>query len=236
MNKETLDLSILRKAPELTEEVVIEIEPLAPLSMVNELPGSYYKTLDSPSKKILSAVFENVLEWHIDLADRKEIQREIRKIRKNQNLPFPETTGSSYIPLLLEYFEITLEIIPSLLHHDDYWSKAHRRADAIVHPKGTFNLSYEIIPTKRSLPRNDKKPAQTDDKALEVFFKERRNEYPFYYSTPTRREYITVDGKYIIKTKMDTLLLQNLQSALSTSNLSYLGTSEGWVDLKLYEL
>ena len=48
----TLDLSILEKAPELTKEIILEIEPLAPLSMVSELPGSYYKTLKSPSKKI----------------------------------------------------------------------------------------------------------------------------------------------------------------------------------------
>ena len=71
--KQILDISILTKKPELTKEAIFEIEPLAPLSMVGELPGSYYMTMKSPSKKMLSGLFENILEWHIDLSDRKKI-------------------------------------------------------------------------------------------------------------------------------------------------------------------
>ena len=40
-----IDLSILKKLPELQTQAVLAVRPLAPLSMVDELPGSFYKTL-----------------------------------------------------------------------------------------------------------------------------------------------------------------------------------------------
>ena len=46
-----IDLSILKKLPEQNVQAVLEIIPLAPLSMVSELPGSFYKTMKYPSKK-----------------------------------------------------------------------------------------------------------------------------------------------------------------------------------------
>lgn len=232
----TVDLSILEKKPAPTKEAILEIEPLAPLSMVSELPGSYYKTLKSPSKKMLCGLFENILEWHFDLADRKEIIKEIKKIRKKQKLEFHETTGSTYAPLLMEYFEVNLEAIPTLIHFDDYWSKAYRRADAVVHPKGTFNLSYEIISQKRNLPRNEKKSAQVDDKELENFFKEKKDKYPLYYSSPTKREFVSSEKQYRIKISIDDLLFQALKEKLLTFNITYLGTSEGWIDIKITEI
>lgn len=234
---ETLDISILENKPELSKEVILEIQPLAPLSMVGELPGSYYKTLKSPSKKMLCGLFENMLEWHIDAADRKEIIKELKKIRKKQKLEFPEEViGSSYSPLLMEYFDIRLEMLPHLRHFDDYWSKAFRRQDAIVHPKGTFNISHDLIPFKRDLPRNEKKTSQVEDKALEKFFLDNKDKYPLYYSSPTGREYIEVIGSFNYKIAIDPNFLQMLQSHLPLINTGYLGNSEGWVDLKIKEL
>ena len=61
-----IDLSILKKLPELKTQAVLSIRPLAPLSMVSELPGSFYKTLKYPSKKMLCGLFENMLGWHFD--------------------------------------------------------------------------------------------------------------------------------------------------------------------------
>ena len=43
-----IDLSILKKLPELKTQAVLSIRPLAPLSMVSELPGSFYKTMKYP--------------------------------------------------------------------------------------------------------------------------------------------------------------------------------------------
>lgn len=234
---DSLDITLLKKIPELNRNIILEIEPLAPLSMVSELPGSYYKTLKAPSKKMLCGLFENILEWHFDAADRKEIFKELKKLRRKQNVILPgESQGSTYLPLLMEYFEIGLTMFPSPIHFDDYWSRAFRRADAIVHPKGTFNMSYELISEKRSLPRNEKKPKQVEDKSLEVFFIENKDRFPLYYSSPTGREYIQIDGEYQFKIDIDNVLYQMLINKLLYVNIGYLGNSEGWVNIKIKEL
>ena len=100
----SLNLSILEKIPERNINVVLEIEPLAPLSMVSELPGSYYKTLKSPDKKMLCGLFENILGWHFDLADRKVIIGELAELRRKQAKKNPQlkfidrTKGSTDVP------------------------------------------------------------------------------------------------------------------------------------------
>ena len=251
-----LNISILQKQPQLDCTVILEIQPLAPLSMVSELPGSYYKSVKMPDKKMLCGLFENLLGWHIDLADRKSISKEIKQLRekwakqqKKQKkaifekdksvIPYVDyTKGSTYLPLLMDYFEIRhiQPIISNAVFYDDLWSKAYRRADAVVHPKGTFNISYELLINKRSLKRSDKNMSQVDDKELEAFFKENIAKFPLYYSTPTGREYIAMEGKYETLITVDTELYAMLQERILTDNLCYLGNSEGWVDLRFKKL
>ncbi|KAA6322204.1 hypothetical protein EZS27_028227 [termite gut metagenome] len=240
--KKEIDLSILQRKPMLDSTTILEIQPLAPLSMVSELPGSYYKTLKVPDKKMLCGLFENILGWHIDIADRKQIIEELTRLRKKQakeessSKLLSQTKGSTYIPLLMDYFEINLQYIPEAIFYDDLWSKAYRRADAIVHPKGTFNISYNLIAQKRELQRNDKNPKQVDDKALEAFFKSNLEQFPLYYSTPTVREYLFTKGKYEIKITIDSELYEMLRENLLFENIGYLGNSEGWVDLNFKKL
>jgi CRISPR-associated protein Cas5 len=250
---ENLDRSILQKKPELDSAGILKIQPLAPLSMVSELPGSYYKTLKTPDKKMLCGLFENLLGWHIDLADRKSISKEIKQLRekwakqqKKQNKSFSDkpvfpyidySKGSTYMPLLMDYFEIRdfQPFVSNVVFYDDLWSKAYRRPDAVNHPKGTFNISYDLLIDKRNLKRNEKKPNQVDDKALESFFKENITKFPLYYSTPANREFIAVDGKYEVLLDIDTVLCAMLKEKIVADNLCYLGNSEGWVDLKFRE-
>lgn len=231
-----VNIKFLKNRPNPEKVVRLEILPLAPMSMVSDLPGSYYKSLKSPSKKMICGLFENLLGWHFDMADRIKIIRELKKVRKKQKLTFPETNGSNYYPLLMEFFDIKLKVIPAMIHYDDYWSRAYRRADAKVHPKGTVNLDFELISKKRELPRSDKNPAQVSDNGLEVFFKENLSKFPLYYSTPTIREYIYMDDKYIFKLIMDNAFFEIFMKNVKANNLAYLGTSEGWVDIKIYEV
>ncbi|MCB5288541.1 MAG: type I-PGING CRISPR-associated protein Cas5p [Candidatus Cloacimonetes bacterium] len=239
---ENLDLSILKKIPELNVKVVLEIEPLAPLSMVSELPGSYYKTLKSPDKKMLCGLFENILGWHIDLPDRKAIVKELSRLRKVQAKMKPElsfsdnTKGSSFCPLLMDYFEIALPIIPEISFYDDLWRKSFRRSDASVHPKGTPNINHNLIPLKRQLKRSEKNPKQVDDKSLEDFFKENIEQFPQYYTSPTAREYVYTKGLYEIRIDIDRHLYTTLKERLINENIGYLGNSEGWVNLNITEL
>ena len=242
-----LDISILQKPPQLEGSVVLEIQPLAPLSMVSELPGSYYKTLKMPDKKMLCGLFENILGWHIDLADRKEIAKEVKKLRekwvkqqeKQKNtlfeadrtvIPYTDyTKGSTYLPLLMDYFEIE-NLVPiistKVMFYDDLWKKAYRRADsADVHIGGSSNLSYEAL-IIHTLSNDDRKE----------YFKNHLGLFPLFYSTPTEREYISMDGKYELNLSIDCELYRLLKEKSITNNIGCLGSSEGWVDLKIKEL
>lgn len=234
MHKSQLDISILERKPEPTVGVIAGILPLAPLSMVSDLPGSYYKTLKSPNKKMLCGLFESILGWQISLADRAEILQRLRAIRHKQSIEYASASrGSTYLPLLFEYFDIQLPVVPVSQHYDDYWSRAFRRADAVVHPKGTINIDASLIAEKRKLKRNANNLAQVDDKALEKFFLRYKHHFPLYYSTPTRREYIVLNEEYKIKLLMDEGLVERLSTSLTENNLGYLGNSEGWVHLRL---
>lgn len=228
------DISILKKSPVLNVELMLEIEPLAPLSMVSEMPGSYYKTIKSPDKKMICGLFENILGWHFSIKDRMEITKELMTIRKKQKIKYRNPQrGSTYIPLLWEYFEQELVFIPPNSHYDDLWTRAYRRSDAAVHAKGTFNISYELIPEKNKLERSKTNPKQPNEKGFELFFKENLDKYPMFYSTPTEREYIVLDGSYKIKLTMDAELYGMITEKLQENNLAYLGNSEGWVHISL---
>jgi CRISPR-associated protein Cas5 len=244
---ENIDLSILQKAPELSQKAKVIIEPLAPISMVSDLPGSFYKSLKSPSKKMLCGLFENLLGWHIDIADRKEIQKDMINVRqkgiKNKDernaiklLVENHQKGSSYIPLLMEYFEIELVTLPPMIHYNDLWSKAYRRADADVHPKGTPNISYELIPEKRERNRDEKKPKQIAGVELLKLFKSNLGKFPLYYSTPTSREFVDFNSATEIIISIDVKLSELIKKNININNCLYLGNSEGWVNLKMEKL
>ena len=240
-----IDISILKKVPELNTKVILEIEPLAPLSMVSELPGSYYKTLKVPDKKMLCGLFENLLGWHIDLVDRKAIAKELSKLREKQakkesGVEFKDKTkGSTYLPLLMDNFEVNevQPIFTKAVFYDDLWNKAFRRSDSTgdqpTHAKGTINIDYSLIPIKRDLPRDSKNSNQVENAALGKLYGDNMDRFPFYYSTPTNREYISIDGKYIIHMNIDMALFEQLRNFTSTDNICYLGNSEGWIHIKI---
>jgi len=244
---ERLDLKILEEDADLTVKAKLIIEPLAPLSMVSDLPGSFYKTLKSPSKKMLCGLFENLLGWHIDIADRKEIQKDLVKVRQKGIKDKDEKKsiktqiedhqhGSTYIPLLMEYFEIETVTVPSMIFYNDLWSKAYRRADADVHPKGTINISFELVPEKRDRKRDDKKPKQIAATELLDIFKNNLGKFPIYYSTPTSREYLELKSASEIILYLDSKLYELITFSLETNNCLYLGNSEGWINLTIEKL
>ncbi|BAR49589.1 type I-PGING CRISPR-associated protein Cas5p [Tannerella forsythia] len=232
-----IDLAVLQKIPHKIVKTKLVVEPLAPLSMVSEMPGSFYKTLNVPSKKMICGLIENVLGWHIDWRDRKVIQQDIKELRKRQKAVYSnEAKGSTYIPLLMEYFDIidqpTIDF-SEVCFFNDLWKRCYRRADEVVHPKGTDNIDYRYIPQKWKLKRDEKNREKVDDKALKEFFKEKIDFFPMYYTTPTVREYIHLHGRYIIPMLMDEKLFTMLYDILDTNNIGYLGNNEGWVNLKL---
>jgi CRISPR-associated protein Cas5 len=231
------DLSILFWKPEKDKQVILTIEPLAPLSIVSTLPGSYYKSLDKPTKANLCGMFENVLGWHIGQKDRSKILKKMKAVYKKSykiNDFEVETSAVGYTSLLGHLFEVELPVCPPIVaRYDDLWKQQLKHDDA-RHLKGTANLSYYLIKKKRMLPTDEK--GKVSDATYGVFVKEYYSDFPMYYTSPTPREFIVVDGNYQIKLFMSSHLLNGLEQSLQENNLAYLGTNEGWVDLSIKEM
>lgn len=237
---ENIDLSILQKEPKLDSRAKLIIEPLAPLSMVSDLPGSFYKSLRSPNKKMLCGLFENLLGWHIDIADRTAIQKDLIKLRKKQKITYSKPqSGSTYIPLLYEYFDIEMVAVPPAIHYNDLWSKAYRRADTIKHLGGTrFMDGYFIKPWSKlisEIENNDDISSKEKTNQKDKNFKEHIGKFATYYSSPTPREYIIIQDSLEINISTDKKLLKKIKESVFMNNIMYLGNSEGWINLKIQE-
>ncbi len=235
------DLTSIFRKPDINQKIALIIEPLAPISMVSEIPGSHYKTNLLPSKHQLCGLFENLLGWHISAKQRKELLKKMKEIFKKSykselNIP---VSNSGYEPLVYHLFDFDqngVTVYPAKIHFDDLWKKAFRRSDAVVHPKGTPNIDYELIKIKRALPRKSDKPEQVDDGELEKLFKANLGKFPFYYSTLALREYILATGNWYITLLIDDEFLNLLQNSLEQNSLAYMGTSDSWVDIKIETL
>lgn len=231
------DLSILFQKPEKDKQVILTIEPLAPLSIVSTLPGSYYKSLDKPTKANLCGMFENVMGWHIGKKDRSKIFKKMKQVYKKsfKITAFEiEISAVGYTSLLGHLFEIELPFIPVIaLRYDDYWTQQLKHDDS-RHLKGTANLSYQLIKKKRNLPTDDK--GKISDKTYTGFLKENNSNFPMYYTSPTPREFIVLDGNYQIQLSISSYLFESLEKSLEENNIAYLGTNEGWVNLSIKEI
>ena len=260
-----IELILLKEIPNLDIKIILEIEALAPLSMVNEIGGGYYKSDKFPKKKMLAGMLENLIGWNFDREIRKKIIDELKIIRKNQNLKFNENfeNGSTFQPLISEYFEIITTYIPNCFHYDDFFKIFFNRKDELItHIAGTNNISWEIIyerqiikekldKVKEKLKKKKKEKEEKKDKEeiekLEIEVKNLTNEYksflianidkiPLYYSQISYREYIVYKEPMIFKLKIDKKLYEILNSHIEKNNSCYLGNSEGWVNLKIVKI
>jgi CRISPR-associated protein Cas5 len=228
-----MDLSILKQKPVLNKKIKLIIQPLAPLSMVSDIPGTYYKTQSIPDMFKICGLFENILGWHLSVNDRDQINKELKKKEKGRIL---KESNSNYKPLLFDFFEINLVYSGKSIRYNDLWKKSFRRNDETVHPKGTPNLDFSLIKEKRELKRDSKKPMTVDNSALKIFFIENNNKFPTYYSSPTLREYIVFENDVELGLNIDESLLLILEKCLQECSTGYLGNSEGWIELKIERL
>jgi len=233
-----MDLSILKENPKLRDtKAKLIIEPLAPLSIVENLPGAYYKSLDAPTKTNLCGIFENILGWHLGAKDRGKLQKAMtahyKKTYKLTDIEY-HTSHSSYVPLLGHLFDIDFVIKPHIeFRYDDIWKQQLYR-DGYAHPNGTPNLDYRLIPLKLDLKRDDK--GKITGKAIGDFHKEYQGQYPQYYTSPKKREYIQVKGQYEYNLSLSELLFDTLAERIAVNNVGYIGNSEGWVNLKIEKI
>ena len=224
-----LDISFLFEDPAKTQKAILTIEPLAPLSIVSTMPGSYYKSQSAPTKYNLCGMFENILGLHIGNVERKAIVKKMEQVyKKIYRLHEFEKIKSpvGYAPLLGHLFEIEKPAIPVLRsRYDDLWKQQMKAGDN-RHVKGTPNLSWGIIKKKRNI-------AAGDNAGLDELLKENPGDFPMYYTSPTPREFIVVEGEYQYYLRLSATLLRDLQKAIDENNLAYLGTNEGWVNMSI---
>lgn len=227
-----IDLSILKRLPRLDVNAQLIIRPLAPLSMVSEIPGSFYKTLFYPSKKMICGLIENMLGWHFDRKMRNDVFNDWKKVMKKQGKVVnikDYQQGSTYIPLLMDYFELSEK--PSLIdfkgvcNYIDLWNKCYRRDDSSKHLNGCKNLDDSLIAEKQMVFTTFEKDAK------DIWFKEHIGQVPCFYTTPTSREYIDINALYSIPITIDSVLSKMLEYACN--GICYLGNSEGWVHVSL---
>jgi CRISPR-associated protein Cas5 len=147
-----INLDIIFQKPSLDKKVKLTIMPLAPLSMVSAIPGSYYKTDDIPDKYKICGLFENILGWHFDKEDRLKIHKKIKEHHKKEFKSSeyePQHSASGFQPLLFNFFETGMVLKHQSYFYNDLVKMCARRTDADVHPKGTPNLDYKILKEKK---------------------------------------------------------------------------------------
>lgn len=242
-----IDISILKEEPLRDVKAKLLIEPLAPLSMVSELPGSYYKSLMCPTKKMICGLFENILGWHFDLGTRIMIIKDLQNTRKKQKLTVDYKSfiqGSTYIPLLYEYFELNkipqIERLISICTYDDYWSRLYRRADSHQHINGIrfmdANTIHQLTKVFNDIDADDTIATNVKNQQKTKWFQSNIGKFAQYYSSPTKREFLDVNGVFCYDIEISSKLLKILHKACEEVNIGYLGNSEGWVFVKLIQL
>lgn len=248
-----IDISLLFEKPTFDKEAILWITPLAPLSMVVSMPGAYYRSQSEPSIYMLYGLFENMLGWHFSDEIRTEIKKSIKKkqSKKKEKFEFLEFQSEvGYFPILQNHIKIITPALfqPSKERFEDYWTQ-HMKADDERHLGGARNYSWEleqIINEAKTLDKQAKTEKDKDlkkeltEKVKEIktkVMREFKDKMPKYYSSPKKREFVKLDGDYGYKLSLNEKLLEKLIYAENDNNSpTYLGTNEGWVNIKIQKL
>lgn len=158
-----IDLSFFLEPPEKSCQATLEIEPLAPLSMVTEQPGTYFRSEIHVPITMVYGALENLLGWHFPDEIRRRLMVNLKKLakklhRKNADynespwlIKKAETTGSGYMSLLqyhLDLMPMNFEG-PLPMAYDDCWSM-HLNGRGITFVGGSrhYERSLEELITK----------------------------------------------------------------------------------------
>ena len=198
-----------------------------------------------PSKKMLCGLFENMLGWHFDNKLRLEIFKDMAKVRKKQKIELKKEQfkqGSTYLPLLMEYFDISetisLKEFKSMFNYSDLWNRGYRRSDSNKHLNGCRNIDVSLVAERYNLftKWNDLTSKKESNSKKDEWVKNNIGKIPYFYTSPTPREYIFLDAVMEIPITMDLMLAEKLLTKNRISNICYLGNSEGWVNVELKQV
>jgi CRISPR-associated protein Cas5 len=260
MNK--LDLSFFLEPPELDTVAVLTVEALSPLSMSTAQPGTYYRSQPAPTEAMLYGMLENALGWHLPTDVRSDILSELRQAAKDdlgRGHPLKKEpwitgeedseSGSGYVSLLQHHLSFETSILPATTHFDDLWARhAHRdddfeggsrtndyRVEALYNRLKDKNHAASFVTKKKDAYVSDPDEVLGD---LPSDVTIRQNElkpfFPYYYSSPTKREYVIPDGPYRYRIRTTAVLSDQIQAALNDPAAPlYLGNNDGWVEAQL---
>lgn len=205
---------------------MLRIKPLAPLSMVSSIPGSFYRSGQEPTKEMLYGMLENIMGWHYSPEIRRSIKKALNKNSKKREVKFESIfSESGYEPMLQQFVRIhKLFLKPTMESYVDLWTQ-HLKHNDKRHFDGIRNYDWRLA-REINLVEGDKEK--------EALLKGNQSKFPNYYQSPKRREFVKVAGEYIYEVEVETsfvdTLLQKIEDPVSPP---YLGTSEGWVDIKI---
>lgn len=254
-----LDLSFFLEPPDLDTTARLIIDALAPLSMSTAQPGTYYRSQPAPTDAMLYGMLENALGWHFPADVRSDILDNLRQaakdelgrghpLKKEPWITGDEDTesGSGYISLLQHHLAFETAIVPETMHFDDLWAR-HARSTGTQFPGGSRNYDIRLerivnlegsdeisFGDRSSYKIRDPKELSEVGAGDKVHVKAIRPQFPQYYTSPTKREYIIPDGPYRYRIRTTETLAKQLQAALDDPAAPlYLGNNDGWVNARL---
>lgn len=231
-----IDLKRLNEPVDHSVAAILTIHPLAPLSMVAQMPGKYYRCQPAPTNEMLYGMLENALGWHIAESDRAQLIKDLKKRHGDAT----SESGNGFRSLLQFHVRIKHGVLPVVNHYNDLWSQ-HLHGASFV--GGSREYSHEAIAIMdavagKRIVVNDLAKAGKDAALLNSFqtgdtvhLNVLRPYFPQYYVSPTLREYIIVEGDYKYRIETSQQFGEMLADALADPAAPlYLGSNDGWVD------
>lgn len=232
--------TLLLPPPEFTVRGILEINALAPLSMVAKMPGKYYTSQLEPTELMLLGTLENALGWHIGEVERNRLIKTLENKHDRKAL----ASGVGFQSLLQWHVRFGVMAVPPLLHYDDLWTQ-HLKGKMFT--EGSRNYDAQAIPlmnAKRSglIVTSNAAKARKGNEALtdfktgdEINTVVLRPYFPQYYSSPTLRGYVEPQGPYRVGIETSPALAAALQAAIADPAAPlYLGSNDGWIELNWY--
>lgn len=251
-----LDLNFLLQPPNFSTRALLAIDALAPLSLVTSMPGAYYRSQPTPTEEMLYGLLENALGLHcsenyISSEEQrqqiiKNVQKLINKARKKigeESIDIKETKVG-FRSLLQFHLRFAACSLPPVMHFDDYWSRQVRNSafhgSRGNHDRRVIKLMNAIADKDQKITVGDKKEFVNDPNLITNFKKGDkvhlnvlRPYFPRYFTTPTKREYVLPQGTYKYRVETSLQLAQLIAEAIEDPAAPlYLGSNDGWVDVR----
>lgn len=204
---------------------MLKIKPLAPLSMVPSMPGSFYRSNPEPTYTMVYGMLENILGWHYSDSIRGLLKKHLQKTLRKEKKEFStEVAESGFNPLIQNFISIErLFVRPATKSYNDLWTQ-HLKHDDKRHFDGVRNYDWRHGRLINTVSESEKA----------TILKSIGNNFPKYYQSPKKREYVFVYGEYVYEVKVRKSLIEEIRNGINDPiSPPYLGTSEGWVDVKL---